>query len=262
MNFIQGGELYDLIQEDGVGTPLPSENARLYAACVLIALDHIHSRNVLYRDLKPENIMIGSDGYPVLIDFGFARKICEGGQAFTVCGSPYYIAPEVILGTGHGKSFDHWAWAILIHELLIGDVPFSERVKRTPFKVYKAIVKGKIKMSPLLGNEVKDMLKQIVVHDPYSRLGSLAGGVMDIKNHSWFKGLDFDAVGKKQVVVPWRPHINEENPLECAHFRDHSHTELEPDYDDTDVLTDKEQMLFSGLNLLTSNPEKEKCNEE
>jgi len=260
MNFIQGGELYDLIQEDGVGKPLPSENARFYAACVLLALDHMHLRNHLYRDLKPENIMIGSDGYPVLIDFGFSRKISDGGLAFTICGSPYYIAPEVILGKGHNQSFDHWAWAILIHELLIGDVPFSDRVKTTPIKVYKAIVKGKIKLSPLLGNEVKDMLKQIVVHDPYSRLGSLAGGCIDIKNHSWFEGLDFDAVGKKQVVVPWRPHINKENPLDSAHFGDHSHTELEPDYDDLDFLTDKEQMLFSGLNDLTSNPEEEKGN--
>jgi len=260
LNFIQGGELYDQIQEDGVGKPLPSENARFYAACMCLALNHMHLRNVLYRDLKPENIMIGSDGYPILIDFGFSRKISDGGLAFTICGSPYYIAPEVILGKGHNQSFDHWAWAILIHELLIGDVPFSDRVKTTPIKVYKAIVKGKIKLSPRLGDEVKDMLKQILVHDPYSRLGSLAGGCMDIKNHSWFKGLDFDEVDKKQVVVPWRPHINKENPLDSAHFGDHSHSELEPDYEHSDVLTDDEQMLFSGLNDLTSNPEEEKGN--
>jgi len=268
MNLIKGGELYDLIQEDGVGKSLPLENARFYSACVLIGLSHMHDRNVLFRDLKPENIMIGSDGYPVIIDFGFAKKISDGGQAFTMCGSPFYTAPEVILGTGHNESFDHWAWAILNHELLIGDVPFRRSAKACPIKLYKAIVKGKIKLSTLLDDEIKDMLKQILVNDPSDRLGSLAGGVQDIRNHSWFKGIDLDAISKKQAAAPWKPHINEKNSLDGVGSGNFTFEEHVADFDDTDFLTDEEQNLFRGLNdvfskdWVTSNPEEEKGNVE
>ena len=98
LNFIQGGELYSLIEKDGQSVPLNEPDTRFYAAGVLIGLSHMHTRSILYRDLKPENILIAADGYPVIVDLGFAKKTEE--RSFTMCGSPIYIAPEVVLSTG------------------------------------------------------------------------------------------------------------------------------------------------------------------
>ena len=114
-----GGELYEQIRTHGA---LPPARALFYAACALCALGHLHERKIVYRDLKPENCLIASNGYLKLVDLGLARRL--DGPAYTLCGTPDYVAPEMIAVSGHGTPVDLWALGVLIFELLMGHPPF------------------------------------------------------------------------------------------------------------------------------------------
>ena len=124
---------------------------------------------------------------------------------------------------GHSKSFDHWSWAILVHELLVGDVPFKEKVKIAQMKLFKAIVKGSLAISDAVDDDTKDLLNRILVVDQVGRLGSLAGGAKDISGHAWLAGIDLDAISQKTIEAPWKPNVSD--PLK--NFEDFSHEEFE-----------------------------------
>jgi cGMP-dependent protein kinase len=102
---------------------LPHTSARFYAACVVLALEHLHGKNILYRDLKPENLMVDETGYIKCVDFGFAKVVL--GHTHTMCGTPEYMSPELVLGEGHGKGVDYWALGVLVHEMVVGATPFA-----------------------------------------------------------------------------------------------------------------------------------------
>ena len=123
-------------------------------------------------------------------------RVADAFQSADMC--MFLLTPSVlcISSTGHDKSFDHWAWAIMVHEMLSGDVPFKESAKSSQMKLFKAIAKGKFKISDILNDAAKDLVKRILVIDVAERLGSLAGGVRDIKTHEWLKEIDFDKSGQ------------------------------------------------------------------
>ena len=121
IELVQGGELFSVIHtesRDGI----PNPNSRFYAACILQSLSHLHHRNICYRDLKPENILIDGKGYGVLVDLGFAKVVMD--KTYTLCGTPEYLAPEIILSKGHDKGVDYWAFGVLIYEMLVGCSPY------------------------------------------------------------------------------------------------------------------------------------------
>jgi protein kinase X len=139
LEYIPGGELFTILRSWG---NFPLSQSRFYAAQIVAVFDYLHSKNIIYRDLKPENILINIDGYLKVTDFGFAKRVAEAGKTFTICGTPEYLAPEIILNKGHSKPVDWWTLGILLYEMIVGIDPFNDE---DPMAVYQKIIKGVIK---------------------------------------------------------------------------------------------------------------------
>jgi serine/threonine protein kinase len=114
-DMVQGGELFRLIRQEHV---FPNDVALFYSSEIVVTFQHLHAMKIAYRDLKPENLLINNDGHIKISDFGFAKKIED--KSYTLCGTPEYIAPEIILGQGHHQGVDWWSFGVLLFEMLCG----------------------------------------------------------------------------------------------------------------------------------------------
>ncbi|KAK1127405.1 protein kinase A catalytic subunit [Melipona bicolor] len=195
--YINGGEMFTHLRRMG---KFDESLARFYAAQVALALEYLHHCSLVYRDLKPENILIQNTGYIRVIDFGFCKMI--DGRTWTLCGTPEYLAPEVILSKGYGKSVDWWSFGVLIYEMNAGYPPFYAR---DPMKIYEKIVSGKYKFAHHFGEELKDILKNILQVDLTRRYGNLKAGSMDIKGHRWFESTDWNQIYHQKIQPSFIP---------------------------------------------------------
>eukprot|EP00889_Picochlorum_renovo_P003101 jgi/Picre1/30131/NNA_005500.t1 len=203
-----------VVREKGHGAPaitLPgifgckssslSENeAKFYAGCVVMGLDYLHERGVSWRDLKPENILLDISGYAVLTDFGFAKMIPTGSKSFTMCGTPEYLAPEMILQSGHNHAVDWWSLGILIFEMVAGKPPFCDEDRVTMFK---SITNISYRMPSHFSWELQNLISSLLVKTPSKRLGYF--GAAAIKSHPWFSGFDWDALSNRDLTPPYIP---------------------------------------------------------
>ena len=154
--------------------------------------------DIAYRDLKPENILFTLDGYVKITDFGFAKRFV--GYTYTMCGTPEYLAPEVLLSRGYNSSVDWWALGILIYEMAAGFPPFFAE---QPIKVYEKIFAGKVRYPFHFSQELRSLLRKgLLQSDLTKRLGNLKEGVEDIRNHEWFADVEWMSVYLKRVVPP------------------------------------------------------------
>jgi serine/threonine protein kinase len=209
--FCPGGELYGLLQRPagaapapGGGRPagLPPAAARFYLAQVVLALGHVHAAGIAYRDLKPENLLLGADGYLRLVDFGFAAELAPGEKSFALCGTPEYLAPEVIFSRGHDKGVDYWALGVLAYELLCGRPPFTAA---DPLAIYKRVAAGDVTLPAHLSGPARDLLRNLLVADTTRRFGCRVGGVGDVMRHRFFEGLDWGALAARALPPPYVP---------------------------------------------------------
>eukprot|EP00526_Cylindrotheca_closterium_P001874 CAMPEP_0113630432 /NCGR_PEP_ID=MMETSP0017_2-20120614/15810_1 /TAXON_ID=2856 /ORGANISM="Cylindrotheca closterium" /LENGTH=1129 /DNA_ID=CAMNT_0000540893 /DNA_START=45 /DNA_END=3434 /DNA_ORIENTATION=+ /assembly_acc=CAM_ASM_000147 len=216
MTVVEGGELWNVIhreKDDGSGdwvSGISESDARFYSFVVGEALAYMHHKSIVFRDLKPENILIDKDGYPNIIDFGFA-KVCEG-KTFTFCGTPQYVAPEIILSKGHSFGVDHFALGILIYEMIVGENPFYYDGLPTS-ELYEIITKEEpYPLADTVSKEVKDIITGLLTKDPNSRLGNLSGGELDILNHKWYakSNLDLKLLKEKKIKAPFIPDLSKE----------------------------------------------------
>ena len=205
LELINGGELFTYLR--GVGR-FPVDQARTYIAEIILIFDYLHNKNIIYRDLKPENILIHKSGFLKLTDFGFA-KVVEG-RTYTLCGTPEYLAPEIILNKGHGKPVDWWTCGILLYEMIAGIDPFSDD---DPMMVYQKILKGKIKFPSGFDSNAKSLIKHLLDSDLTKRYGNLKNGVKDITGHRFFKSLDWGKLLKKEIPPPYVPKVKSNNDI-------------------------------------------------
>lgn len=185
MDYVDGGELYKLVQKRG---KLDLSLGRFYAAQMLLSFEYLHSKNFVYRDLKPENVLIHQSGYLKLSDFGFIKLLKGNERTYTICGTPEYLAPEIIMNKGHDKAVDWYNLGIFIYELLVGKTPFMHE---DPFEIFKMIVQSKIRFPKDFDSSAKSMIRHLTDHDLSKRYGNLKYGAEDIKNHRFFKETNF-----------------------------------------------------------------------
>ena len=194
--YLPGGDLNNLILAKGF---IPYEHAKFYAAQISLIFKYLHEIRIIYRDLKPENLVLNQNGFLKIIDFGFAKKI--EGKTYTMCGTPNYMAPEIINNKGHSFPVDWWTLGILIYELTVGIDPFNDE---DTFIVYQKIIKGKMKFPKNYDKDSKSFIKHLLVADVNKRYGSLNNG-KEIFEHKWIKSIDMKKLLLFQIEAPFIP---------------------------------------------------------
>lgn len=195
--YISGGELFTYIQKYG---SLSEHLAKFYACQVVLALEYLHHCEIVHRDLKPENILVDTNGFLKVCDFGFCKVLKK--KTWTLCGTPEYLAPEVILSKGYSFAVDWWALGVLIYEMLTGGPPFYAS---DPNKLYEKVLDGQYKCPDNLSQHSKTIIKGFLQVDPSKRLGSLKAAVFDIKSHTWFADVCWQSVLHQRLDPPYIP---------------------------------------------------------
>ncbi|KAL0857894.1 hypothetical protein Bca101_063048 [Brassica carinata] len=178
--------------------------ARVYTAEIVSAVSHLHEKGIMHRDLKPENILMDTDGHVMLTDFGLAKEFEENTRSNSMCGTTEYMAPEIVRGKGHDKAADWWSVGILLYEMLTGKPPFMG----SKGKIQQKIVKDKIKLPQFLSSEAHALLKGLLQKEPERRLGSGPSGAGEIKEHKWFKGINWKKLEAREVKPSFKPEVS------------------------------------------------------
>jgi len=205
LDYYRGGELFFHLKRRKKFT---EPESMIFVAEVGLALGHLHSLDVVYRDLKPENILLHQSGHICLTDFGLSKDLGPASpEAHTFCGTPEYLAPEIIEKVGHGKAVDWWSLGILCYELCIGIPPFYHQNLHT---MYVKIRTETPKFPSSMSVPCQNLIKKLLIRDPKERLGSGKGDVEDIKKQSWFKDLNWADLLAKKITPPYQPSVRSE----------------------------------------------------
>ncbi|CAG9333291.1 unnamed protein product [Blepharisma stoltei] len=194
LEFAQGGEIYRLLQLEH---SFDIDKIRFFAAEIVSAFSHLHSRSVIFRDLKPENVLFATNGHIKLVDFGFAKHLKDGEFSYTMCGTPDYLAPEMIRQTGHEFSLDWWTLGILLYELYTGKTPFYHS---NPYVMYEKVLREEVIFPENFDEELKDLVGQLLIKDYRERIK-----LINIKKHSFFRNISWrqvEKLGLEPVYIP------------------------------------------------------------
>ncbi|KRG00052.1 uncharacterized protein Dwil_GK13113, isoform B [Drosophila willistoni] len=215
--FINGGELFSYHRKV---RKFNEKQSRFYGTQVLLALEYMHRMNLMYRDLKPENILIDCKGYIKLTDFGFTKRV--EGRTSTLCGTPEYLAPEIIQLKPYNKSVDWWAFGILLFEFVAGRSPFAAH-NRDVILMYSKICLGEYRVPTYFTPPMKNLVESLMQVDTSKRLGNSNEGAIEIKNHPWFQGVDWFAMLNQEINPPYIPTVsNIEDISNFDHFESKS----------------------------------------
>ncbi|KAF4124708.1 protein kinase A [Geosmithia morbida] len=236
LDYVPGGELFSYLRRL---RRFDEHTARFYAAEIVCVLQYLHEDQggVAYRDLKPENLLLDAAGHIKLVDFGFAKRLGgrkSGGDAgagvsadgaaagdhdkpvetYTLCGTPEYLAPEVIHNKGHSAAVDWWALGILLYEFLTGYPPFWHQ---NPIEIYKQIIEKPLVFprEPQISDEAKSIILSFCTKDRSHRLGNISGGAQRVKEHPFFRGVNWDDISHARGTGPIIPPVRFPGDAQC-----------------------------------------------
>jgi len=244
LDFINGGELFFHLQKDKKFT---NDRVQFYCAEIVLGLEHLHTNGVLYRDLKPENLLLTADGHICMTDFGISKEGLQSDDARTAtfCGTPEYLAPEVLEGNGYGKPVDWWSFGTLMYEMLTGLPPFySQDVQQ----MYSKIMTAKLHIPASITPEAKDLLEKLLERDPDKRLSNPD----EIKAHPYFSDIDWEKLYSKNITPPFIPPVKSDNDTSQV---DPTFTSEAPTltYAGDSNLSNTLQQNFSGFTYVADN---------
>ncbi|CAF1300022.1 unnamed protein product [Didymodactylos carnosus] len=200
LEYVPGGELFSYLRKS---IRFNTDIAKFYTCEIILALEYLHSFSIAYRDIKPENLLLDSSGHLKLTDFGFAKYIHD--RTYSTVGTPEYLAPEIILSNGHSTAVDWYSLGILIYEFLVGQPPF---IDDNPFHIYQKILQENAKFPAKYVDPVaKHLIKKLIIHDRTKRLGNMKNGANDVKNHRWFKNVNWEYVYDRRLQPPIIPSV-------------------------------------------------------
>ncbi|WWC59510.1 uncharacterized protein I303_102066 [Kwoniella dejecticola CBS 10117] len=243
--FVNGGELFHHLQREG---KFNETRSRFYAAELLLALEHLHGFNVIYRDLKPENILLDYSGNIALCDFGLCKlNMSASDTTNTFCGTPEYLAPELLSGHGYTKCVDWWTLGVLLYEMLTGLPPFYDENTN---EMYRKILSDPLRFPDSMGSEARSLLTQLLNRDPTRRLG--VNGAQEIKDHPFFaKHIKFSKLWAKQIQPPFKPAVA--SAIDTSNFDEEFTSEVPLDsVVDDSHLSQTVQQQFEGFSWSVS----------
>jgi len=212
-----GGELFTFLRKAG---RFNEKAAKFYASPVILAFELMHSKSIVYRDLKPENLILDEKGYIKVVDFGLAKVVTD--RTWTLCGTPDYLAPEIILSKGHDRAVDYWATGILIYEMCAGFVPYYSD---DPMEVYQLILGGDLKFPSHFSRPCMDLCSKLLNQNQGKRLGNMKNGVKDIIKHKWFAGFDWAGLMARKLAPPIQPVVKSSDDM--SNFDEYPDDEVE-----------------------------------
>lgn len=232
LEFVNGGEVFSHLRRAG---RFSKEFTKFYVGQIILVFQYLHGLNIVYRDLKPENLLIGAKGYLKITDFGFAKCINKN-ETHTLCGTPEYLAPEIVQSKGHGIGVDWWALGILTFEMLCGFPPFYDE---NPYGIYQKIMVGRIEFPKHIDVYGKDFLKRLLTQDKENRMGCRGFGALDLKRHKFFRGVDWNALHSSRIQAPIVPKVS--SSLDTHYFDKYPE---EDEKDENPPLTPADQAVF------------------
>lgn len=223
LEFMPGGELFTHLRREG---RFNEARAKFYAVCIILGLGFLHDNSYVYRDLKMENVLLDKAGYAVITDFGFAKLLRQNEQTKTFCGTPDYVAPEILNNSGHDRMADWWSLGILIYEMIYGQTTFYSdnlQIMYSSIKTKQVTFPTMVNTSP----DVKSLILGLLNKDPRQRLGH-SGDSREILGHPWFFDIDPKLVLEKKIIPPFQPDLRSlENNFDQQQLNDTVRDSLE-----------------------------------
>ncbi|TMW57754.1 hypothetical protein Poli38472_014357 [Pythium oligandrum] len=210
-----GGKLFQrIVESSGRSICLAMDHARFYTASCALALGYLHEQYIVYRDLKPENIFLDHLGYTKLVDFAFAKKLA--GKTYTLVGTPEYLAPEIILGVGHGLAADAWSLGVLLYEMVMGESPFATK-DQDHLSICRNILLERIRFPEDADENWKELVLSLLDKTPEKR-PSLVPSLHALAGFDWFQGFDWNALTHRTMPAPWKPTATSEQDVTACSF--------------------------------------------